>query len=222
VLVLGRWLKRRCALSETWPILITIGTAICGATAIATVAPIIKPKEKDMVMALSTIFSLNAVALVLFPIIGRALGLSQAQFGTWAAIAIHDTSSVVGASLAYGQEAFQLAVILKLVRATAIIPLALLLMTKYKSDETEGLAMQAPAMFTGLVFLAGLVTIFPDYQPLWTGVSTVAKTALLVVIFIMGLQCRVLTDIKSAAKPLAFGAFLWGVTSGLSLLLVHV
>ncbi len=222
VLLLGRWLKRRFRLKGDCSVLITIGTAICGATAIATVAPIIKPKEKELVMALSTIFSLNALALILFPMIGGWLNLSQSQFGTWAAIAIHDTSSVVGASLAYGPEAFQLAVILKLVRATAIIPLALILVTKYKSEETDSVTMQAPAMFTGLFLLAGLVAIFPQHSILWGEVSSLAKTALLVVIFIMGVQCRVLSDVKSAAKPLAFGTLLWVVTSGVSLFLAMV
>ena len=114
--------------------LISSGTAICGGSAIAAVGPIIKAKDTDMSMALATVFILNAIGLFLFPALGHWLGLSQQEFGTWAAIAIHDTSSVVGAGAAYGEEALQVATTIKLTRALWIIPLALVTSVIFRSD----------------------------------------------------------------------------------------
>ena len=105
--------------------LISSGTAICGGSAIAAVGPVLKAKDTEMSVALGTVFILNAIALFVFPIIGHALDMTQQQFGMWAAIAIHDTSSVVGAGAAYGEEALQVATTIKLTRALWIIPLAL-------------------------------------------------------------------------------------------------
>ena len=113
--------------------LISSGTAICGGSAIAAVGPVIKAKDSDMSVALATIFVLNAIALFVFPVLGGWLGLTQQEFGTWAAIAIHDTSSVVGAGAAYGEEALQVATTIKLTRALWIIPLALATSFIFKS-----------------------------------------------------------------------------------------
>ena len=113
--------------------LISSGTAICGGSAIAAVGPVIKAKDSDMSVALATIFILNAIALFIFPIFGEWIGLSQQEFGTWAAIAIHDTSSVVGAGAAYGEEALQVATTIKLTRALWIIPLALVTSVIFKN-----------------------------------------------------------------------------------------
>lgn len=104
--------------------LISSGTAICGGSAIAAVGPVLKAKDSEMSVALATIFVLNAIALFIFPVLGHMFGLDQQQFGTWAAIAIHDTSSVVGAGAAYGEEALKVATTIKLTRALWIIPLA--------------------------------------------------------------------------------------------------
>ena len=114
--------------------LISSGTAICGGSAIAAVGPVIKAKDSDMSVALATIFVLNAIALFVFPVLGQWLGLTQQEFGTWAAIAIHDTSSVVGAGAAYGEEALQVATTIKLTRALWIIPLALVTSFIFKSE----------------------------------------------------------------------------------------
>ena len=114
--------------------LISSGTAICGGSAIAAVGPVIKAKDSDMSVALATVFVLNAIALFVFPVLGQWLGLTQQEFGTWAAIAIHDTSSVVGAGAAYGEEALQVATSIKLTRALWIIPLALVTSFIFKSE----------------------------------------------------------------------------------------
>ena len=117
--------------------LISSGTAICGGSAIAAVGPVIKAKDSEMSVALATVFILNAVALFVFPVLGHWLGLSQQQFGMWAAIAIHDTSSVVGAGAAYGEEALQVATTIKLTRALWIIPLALVTALIFKNKENK-------------------------------------------------------------------------------------
>ena len=114
--------------------LISSGTAICGGSAIAAVGPVLKAKDSEMSVALGTIFILNAIALFIFPMIGHALNMSQHEFGTWAAIAIHDTSSVVGAGAAYGKEALEVATTIKLTRALWIIPLALVTSFIFKGD----------------------------------------------------------------------------------------
>lgn len=113
--------------------LISTGTAICGGSAIAAVGPVLKAKDTEMSVALGTIFILNAIALFIFPVIGHALDMSQQEFGTWAAIAIHDTSSVVGAGAAYGEEALKIATTIKLTRALWIIPLAFVTSFIFKS-----------------------------------------------------------------------------------------
>ena len=117
--------------------LISSGTAICGGSAIAAVGPVLKAKDSEMSVALGTIFILNAVALFIFPAIGHALNMSQQEFGTWAAIAIHDTSSVVGAGAAYGEEALKIATTIKLTRALWIIPLAIATSFIFKSKGTK-------------------------------------------------------------------------------------
>src|SRR5205823_5059964 len=120
-LVLGRLLK----VPGDTPLLIAVGTAICGGSAIAAVASVIKPKEEEMSVALAVVFVLNAVGLLVFPLLGHAFGLSQPVFGRWAALAIHDTSSVVGAGLAYGSVALAIATTTKLARALYIVPVTI-------------------------------------------------------------------------------------------------
>lgn len=131
-LVIGKYIFK---LDKDTAYLISSGTAICGGSAIAAVGPVIKAKESSMTVALGTVFILNAVALFIFPYIGTSLGMTQQQFGIWAAIAIHDTSSVVGAGAAFGEEALKIATTIKLTRALWIIPLALVTSFIFKNDE---------------------------------------------------------------------------------------
>ena len=121
VLALGMYLGKRLMMDRKTAYLISAGTAICGGSAIAAVAPVVKANDNEMSMSLGTIFILNAIALFIFPPIGHLLGMSQEQFGMWAAIAIHDTSSVVGAGAAYGEQALEIATMVKLTRALWII-----------------------------------------------------------------------------------------------------
>ena len=169
--------------------LISSGTAICGGSAIAAVGPIIKAKDTDMSMALATVFILNAIGLFLFPALGHWLGLSQQEFGTWAAIAIHDTSSVVGAGAAYGEEALQVATTIKLTRALWIIPLALVTSVIFRS---EGKKISIP-WFILFFIVAMLINTYllADYPEIGKFIAGIARKGLIITMFFIGASLSV-------------------------------
>lgn len=194
--------------------LISSGTAICGGSAIAAVGPVLKAKDTEMSVALGTVFILNAIALFVFPIIGHALDMTQQQFGMWAAIAIHDTSSVVGAGAAYGEEALQVATTIKLTRALWIIPLALATSFIFKS---KGQEISIPWFILFFV----LAMIFNTYVLSTTEVGTTighyindfARKSLTITLFFIGasLSRDVLKSV--GIKPLVQGVLLWIIIS---------
>ncbi|MCR6505233.1 YeiH family protein [Bacteroides muris (ex Fokt et al. 2023)] len=194
--------------------LISSGTAICGGSAIAAVGPVLKAKDSEMSVALGTIFILNAIALFVFPLIGHALNMSQHEFGTWAAIAIHDTSSVVGAGAAYGEEALQVATTIKLTRALWIIPLALVTSFIFKS---KGQKISIP----WFIFFFVLAMIFNTYVLATTetgamigeGINSLARKTLTITLFFIGASLS--RDVLKAVglKPLIQGTLLWIVIS---------
>ena len=191
--------------------LISSGTAICGGSAIAAVGPVIKAKDSDMSVALATIFVLNAIALFIFPVLGEWLGLTQQEFGTWAAIAIHDTSSVVGAGAAYGEEALQVATTIKLTRALWIIPLALVTSIIFKS---EGKKVSIPWFILCFIVAILINTYALDELPeVGKAISGVARKGLIVTMFFIGASLS--TDVLKAVgvKPLVQGILLWLVIS---------
>ena len=195
--------------------LISSGTAICGGSAIAAVGPIIKAKDTDMSMALATVFILNAIGLFLFPILGHWLGLSQQEFGTWAAIAIHDTSSVVGAGAAYGEEALQVATTIKLTRALWIIPLALVTSVIFRS---EGKKINIP-WFILFFILAMLINTYllADYPEIGKFIAGIARKGLIITMFFIGASLS-MDVIKSVGiRPLLQGVLLWIIISAASL-----
>jgi uncharacterized integral membrane protein (TIGR00698 family) len=169
-LTLGIWLARRMGVSGDTGLLINVGTAICGGSAIAAVAPVIAAEEHETSAALGMVFLLNAVGLIAFPLIGRALRLSQEGFGWWAALGIHDTSSVVGAALAYGHKALEVAAAVKLARVLWIVPVALGLglIRKQGLGTTKG---HRPWFILGFLAAAGLL--------LWGVVGMVSLVAVL-------------------------------------------
>ena len=198
--------------------LISSGTAICGGSAIAAVGPVIGAKESDMSVALATIFVLNAVALFLFPILGEWMGLTQQQFGTWAAIAIHDTSSVVGAGAAYGEEALQVATTIKLTRALWIIPLALVTAVIFKKESKK---VSIPWFILWFIVAIVVNTYLLDSVPaVGKFISGVARKGLIVTMFFIGASLS--TDVLKAVgiKPLIQGVLLWIVISVSSLLFI--
>jgi uncharacterized integral membrane protein (TIGR00698 family) len=191
--------------------LISSGTAICGGSAIAAVGPVIKAKEHEMSVALATIFVLNAVALFVFPVLGHLLGLSQEEFGTWAAIAIHDTSSVVGAGAAYGEKALEVATTIKLTRALWIIPLALV--TSAMRHE-KGSKISVPWFIFYFIAAMLLNTYVLDGVPMvGQVVSSIARKGLILTMFFIGasLSRDVLRSV--GVKPLVQGVMLWIVIS---------
>lgn len=198
--------------------LISSGTAICGGSAIAAVGPVIKAKESDMSVALATIFILNAIALFIFPVLGEWMGLTQQQFGTWAAIAIHDTSSVVGAGAAYGEEALQVATTIKLTRALWIIPLALITSVIFKNESKK---ISIPWFILWFVVAILINTYLLDSAPMVGKIiSGIARKGLIITMFFIGASLS--TDVLKAVgiKPLIQGVLLWIVISVSSLLYI--
>ncbi len=218
-LVIGMLIGRKLLhVERNTAYLVSSGTAICGGSAIAAVGPVIKAKESDMSVALATIFILNAIALFIFPMIGHALGLTQHQFGTWAAIAIHDTSSVVGAGAAYGEEALQVATTVKLTRALWIIPLALVSTFIFKGDSKK---ITIPWFI--LFFIAALIFntyVLDDYPRIGSAISGVAHKMLILTMFFIGasLSRNVLRQV--GVRPMIQGVLLWIVISCSTLLYI--
>ena len=195
--------------------LISSGTAICGGSAIAAVGPIIKAKDTDMSMALATVFILNAIGLFLFPILGHWLGMSQQDFGTWAAIAIHDTSSVVGAGAAYGEEALQVATTIKLTRALWIIPLALVTSVIFRS---EGKKISIP-WFILFFIVAMLINTYllADFPQIGKFIAGIARKGLIITMFFIGASLSVDVIKSVGIRPLLQGILLWIIISAASL-----
>ena len=191
--------------------LISSGTAICGGSAIAAVGPVLKAKDSEMSVALGTIFILNAVALFIFPAIGHALDMSQQEFGTWAAIAIHDTSSVVGAGAAYGEEALKIATTIKLTRALWIIPLAIATSFIFKS---KGQKISIPWFIFYFVLAMIVNTYLLDGMPeIGNAINGIARKTLTITMFFIGASLSI--DVLKAVgvKPLLQGIALWVVIS---------
>lgn len=214
--LLGRFLK----IQDKTSALISSGTAICGGSAIAAVAPAIHADSEEISVSLGTVFILNSVALFAFPFIGRALDLNENQFGVWAAIAIHDTSSVVGAASRYGAEALQIATTVKLARALWIAPVALLFAFLYRS-KTDG--KKTRVAIPWFIFFFLLATVIRTYAPLsvlpslFESPVMLAKTGLTVTLFLIGASLSRATLRKVGIKPLVQGILLWIVISIISL-----
>ncbi len=209
-LLLGKWLKTERKTSH----LISCGTAICGGSAIAAISPVIKSNENQTSIALGVIFILNSIALFVFPFIGHQLDLSQKDFGLWCAIAIHDTSSVVGAANKYGAEALQIATTVKLARALWIIPISLLTAVIFKNKNSK---IKVP-YFIGLFVLAMLLNSYvPQISVIAPGIVTLAKIGLTITLFLIGATLNINTLKSVGIKPLLQGIFLWIFIAGLSL-----
>lgn len=219
VMILGWFLGKWVKLPKTSTYLISAGTAICGGSAIAAVAPITKSNDSEISISIATIFILNALALLIFPPIGKILGLSDTQFGTWAAIAIHDTSSVVGAGEIYSSYAshtnlaLQTATTVKLTRALWIIPLTFVTMFIFK-DKSSKIKLPWFILFFVLAMLANTYLSIP--AEISKAVVFVAKKSLTVTLFFIG-SCLSIDAVKTVGiKPILLGVLLWifiGLTS---------
>ncbi|MBZ0098134.1 MAG: putative sulfate exporter family transporter [Taibaiella sp.] len=214
-LLAGIFIGRMFKVDKTTSYLVSTGTAICGGSAIAATSPVAGANEEQTSVSLVVVFVLNAVALFIFPVIGHILELSQSQFGVWAAIAIHDTSSVVGAASTYGEEALNIATTIKLVRALWIIPLVILTAFIFKKKGTK---VSIP-WFIGLFVVAMLISSnVPQLEPVTPYIVRIAKTGFTITLFLIGsgLSPKALKSV--GAKPLLQGVVLWVLVSIFSLL----
>ena len=209
-LVIGFFMGKFLKIEKKTSYLISAGTAICGGSAIAAISPVIKAQEKQISVALGTIFILNSAALFLFPFIGHQLNLSQSQFGMWCAIAIHDTSSVVGAASKYGPQALEIATTVKLARALWIIPVAFLSTFIFKNKESK---IKIP-YFIGLFVLAMIAnTYIPFVQQYNHYLTNIAKAGLTLTLFLIGCGLNRKTISSVGFKPLIQGVILWVIIS---------
>lgn len=216
VMALGVILGYAMHINRKTSYLISSGTAICGGSAIAAVGPVLRADENEMAVSLGVIFILNAVALFIFPPLGHLFDMSQAQFGTWAAIAIHDTSSVVGAGEVYGEEALQMATLIKLTRALWIIPLAFATMFVFRDGSGK-------VSIPWFIFLFVLAMVANTYLPLpeWLTAALVwvARRGMVVTLFLIGASLSLATVKQVGVKPLLLAVALW-ILIGVSSLLV--
>lgn len=215
-LAIGRWL----GVTKDTSLLVAVGTGICGGSAIAAVSSVIRPKDYEMSIALAVVFVLNAIALVLFPVIGHLLGMSEPMFGRWAALAIHDTSSVVGAGLAYGATALTVATTTKLARALWIVPVTIA--TAVMRPSSGSLKdVKWPWFILGFVAIAALVTWWEPAAQFGPPVAEAGKRALLVALFLIGLSLSPKALTKVGPKPFLLGVILWITLACVSIPLAH-
>ena len=222
VMVAGVMFGRMMRINEKTSYLISSGTAICGGSAIAAVGPVLKADQNEMAVSLGVIFILNAIALFIFPPLGHVLGMTQHQFGTWAAIAIHDTSSVVGAGAAFDQMYFpgsnaacDLATLIKCTRALWIIPLAFFTMWFFRKDNSRAEGGKTKVTIPWFILLFVVAMIFNTYvgtdtfRPVYDGIVVAAKQCLIAVLFTIGagLSLKVIKHV--GVKPLVQAVLLW-------------
>jgi uncharacterized integral membrane protein (TIGR00698 family) len=196
--------------------LISAGTAICGGSAIAAVGPIAEANEEEMAVSLGTVFILNSVALFLFPVIGLALHMSQTEFGLWSALAIHDTSSVVGATAKYGAAALAVGTTIKLARALWIVPLSAVTAILLKSKAR----IQWPWFILFFCFAALLNTLLPAYSGAFDALNHLGRIGLTVTLFLIGTGLNKKTLAKVGVRPLLQGLILWLIVGSTTLALI--
>lgn len=219
VFLFGMLLGRLLKVDRNTAMLISSGTAICGGSAIAAVSPIIKAKDNQISFALTVVFVLNALALFIFPPIGRALNMGEVDFGYWSAIAIHDTSSVVGAGAAYGPDALQTAVAVKLARTLWIIPLSfLVLFINRKHDANKG-KIKIPWFILYFVVAILIAFLLPQFSELYTNLAFLGRRGMVVALFMIGCGFS-FEDLKKAGwRSFVLGVLLWMVIAVSSFLL---
>jgi len=222
-LALGKLLR----IADKSSFLITLGTAICGGSAIAAIAPILNAGEEEISVSMGTVFLLNSIALLLFPTIGYALHLTQNQFGLWAALAIHDTSSVVGASARYGPQALAIGTTVKLARALWIVPVSLLT-AAYVARTRKTIEPGAPApevqmpWFIGLFVLASVLsTYMPRFAEDYAVLNHLGKTGLTATLFLIGTSLSKKTLQQVGIRPLLQGVILWIIVGTTSLAAIY-
>ena len=208
-IIIGTYLGKLFKVAKNTSSLIAFGTAICGGSAIAAMAPVIQADDNETAVSLATVFTLNAVALLIFPTIGHLLGLTQHQFGLFAALAIHDTSSVVGAAATFGATALAIGTTVKLTRALWIAPISLI--AGFRSGNTKKTSF--PLFILGFIAAAILNTYLTQFNSIWHVFSTSSKQLLVMTLFLIGtgLTKQVLAEV--GIKPMLMGVILWIIVS---------
>ncbi|MEO7729497.1 MAG: putative sulfate exporter family transporter [Kofleriaceae bacterium] len=220
-LAAGSWLGRRLGVRRDASLLITVGTAICGGSAIAAIAPTIGARDHDTSIALVTVFLLNAVALLVFPAIGQHLRLSQDAFGLWSALAIHDTSSVIGAASRYGERALEVATAAKLARALWIVPVTFAIAARRaRAPRVTTVAPRRPWFIAGFLAAAAVVTFVPGLAPAGHVVTFAAHRLLAVTLFLIGLGLTRPALRTLGIRPLVQAIALWILLAGGTLLAI--
>jgi uncharacterized integral membrane protein (TIGR00698 family) len=219
VMFLGLGLGYLLSVGKKSAFLISAGTAICGGSAIAAVGPIADASEEEMAVSLGAVFILNSVALFLFPVVGSAFHMTQSQFGLWSALAIHDTSSVVGATAKYGPTALAVGTTVKLARALWIVPLSLVTAVTFKSKAR----IQWPWFILFFCLAALLNTVLPAFSPAFSVLNRLGKIGLTVTLFLIGTGLSKETLKQVGIRPLLQGLVLWIIvgTGTLALILLH-
>ncbi|MBO6935461.1 MAG: putative sulfate exporter family transporter [Deltaproteobacteria bacterium] len=219
-LALGLLLAKVFRVDPITGLLVSAGTAICGGSAIAAVAPTVRARGHQITAALGTVFVLNAVALLVFPAVGAALRMDAEQFGLWSAIAIHDTSSVVGAAMTHGERALEIATTVKLSRALWIVPLTVILAWRARRAQPaneDAPRAARPWFIAGFVGLAVLVTLVPALQPAGEAVGQVARRLMVVSLFLVGASLSRPALRAVGVRPFLQGVLLWVVVAATSL-----
>lgn len=218
--VANRWLKMSRGLS----LLIGAGTAICGGSAIAAIAPIIEPKKQELALALTTIFLFNLIAVFLFPFVGHALGLSDAAFGLWAGTAINDTSSVVAAAYSYSQEAGDIATIVKLTRASLILPVCLVISILYAREQSDRSSVSMIDIFPWFILGFVLAAVVHTLGFLPSGVELallqIADFMLVMALVAVGLGSQLKQLLSAGVRPLVHGTIVWATVAISALMLM--
>ena len=221
--LLGRWLKA----DKESSFLITVGTAICGGSAIAAISPVINARNTSISVAMGVVFSLNALALFLFPMIGHVTDLTQHQFGLWSALAIHDTSSVVGAGMLYGPEALETGTTIKLARALWIVPLVLAISFHYQrhvaDNQDNNTLLRKPSypwFILWFLVVAAMVTWIPALASTGHIIERIAKQILVLCLFFIGTNLTRDTFKAIGLRPLLLGVILWILSASVSLFII--
>ncbi len=218
VMTAGFLLTKLLKIDSKIGLLISAGTAICGGSAIAAISNVLNAKSYQVSFSLVVVFILNAIALVIFPVIGHYFDMSQVTFGHWAAIAIHDTSSVVGAGASYGKEALEVATTVKLIRALWIIPLAVVISLTQKNSSSRKIKIP---VFIGLFVVAIIVAHFlPEWNATFTHLNWLGKKGMIAALFLIGSDISIKEAKKAGVKSFIHGVLLWmiiGTTSFLTL-----
>jgi len=205
-LLIGTLLSKAFKMDAKTGHLISSGTAICGGSAIAAVAPAIQANNEQTSHALATVFILNSIALFVFPLVGHALGMSQYNFGLWSAIAIHDTSSVVGAASVYGDEALEIATTVKLARALWIVPVAFISAFIFKGDSKK---VSVPMFIVYYCIAIVIAHFLPQFNGVYQEVFFISKRLLVVCLFLIGCGITIKTIRNAGYKPMLLGILLW-------------